>query len=113
MRPELSGKPLVFVVGAFAHGKVRRRWGPAGQCGRMGERQTQRLQGWVAGVHPGFRWRAYWALIARPSLSSLPSQPQIDDSYVDEYISISQFPLSAAYALGRITNALERKWGIV
>jgi len=38
---------------------------------------------------------------------------QIDDSYVDEYISISQFPLSAAYALGRITNALERKWGIV
>lgn len=23
MRPELSGKPLVFVVGAFAHGKVR------------------------------------------------------------------------------------------
>ncbi|KAI7836671.1 hypothetical protein COHA_009447 [Chlorella ohadii] len=58
MRPELSGKPLVFVVGAFAHGKI-------------------------------------------------------DDSYVDEYISISQFPLSAAYALGRITNALERKWGIV
>ena len=39
--------------------------------------------------------------------------PQVDDSYVDEYISISQFPLSAAYALGRITNALERKWGIV
>ena len=24
-----------------------------------------------------------------------------------------QFPLSAAYALGRITNALEQKWGIV
>lgn len=38
---------------------------------------------------------------------------QVDDSYVDEYLSISQFPLSAAYALGRITNALERRWGIV
>ncbi len=51
-------QPLVFVVGAFAHGKI-------------------------------------------------------EDSYVDEYISISQFPLSAAYALSRITNALEQKWGIV
>lgn len=58
MRPDLGGRPLVFVVGAFAHGKI-------------------------------------------------------DDSYVDEYISISQFPLSAAYALGRITNALEQRWGIV
>lgn len=60
-----------------------------------------------------FDGRAYWALIAHLAHSALPSQPQIDDSYVDEYISISQFPLSAAYALGRITNALERKWGIV
>ena len=37
----------------------------------------------------------------------------VDDSYVDEYLSISQYPLSAAYALGRITNALEHTWGIV
>ncbi|KAI3428649.1 hypothetical protein D9Q98_007472 [Chlorella vulgaris] len=58
LRPELAEGPLVFVVGAFAHGKI-------------------------------------------------------DDSYVDEYISISQFPLSAAYALGRITNALEQKWSII
>ena len=57
-RPQLGERPLVFVVGAFAHGKI-------------------------------------------------------DDSYVDEYISISQYPLSAAYALGRITNALEQKWNIV
>lgn len=51
-------------------------------------------------------------------VSALPHTPhtpsaQVDDSYVDQYISISQFPLSAAYALGRITNALEHKWGIV
>lgn len=38
---------------------------------------------------------------------------KIDDSYVDESISVSQFPLSAAYALARITTALEQKWGIV
>lgn len=37
----------------------------------------------------------------------------IDEGLVDEYISISQFPLSAAYAIGRITNALEVRWDIV
>ena len=41
------------------------------------------------------------------------SHGHIDDGAVDEYISISQFPLSAAYALARITNALEQKWSIV
>ena len=53
-----ADKPLVFMVGAFAHGKV-------------------------------------------------------EETQADEFISISQFPLSAAYALGRITNALEAKWSIV
>lgn len=37
----------------------------------------------------------------------------IEEGHVDEYISISQFPLSAAYALSRITNALEQKWDVV
>jgi rRNA small subunit pseudouridine methyltransferase Nep1 len=37
----------------------------------------------------------------------------IDDGQVDEYISISQYPLSAAYAVARITNALEQRWEIV
>ena len=41
------------------------------------------------------------------------SHGHIDDGQVDEYISISQFPLSAAYAVARITNALEQKWDIV
>lgn len=53
-----SDKALVFVVGAFAHGKV-------------------------------------------------------NASYVDQEISISNFPLSAAQAIGRITNACEQKWDIV
>lgn len=50
-------KPVVFVVGAFAHGAI-------------------------------------------------------DTSYVDEEIAVSQYSLSAAYALARITNAMEMKWGI-
>ena len=53
-----DGAPVVFVVGAFAHGKI-------------------------------------------------------DAPYVDRTVSVSQYPLSAAYCLGRITNALEGKWGIV
>lgn len=52
-----GGGPIVFVVGAFAHG-------------------------------------------------------QIDYSYTDKLVSISQYPLSAAYCLARITNAFERAWGV-
>jgi len=37
----------------------------------------------------------------------------IDESHVDEFISISQYPLSAAYAVTRVTNALEQKWEVV
>lgn len=37
----------------------------------------------------------------------------IDTSYIDEEIAVSQYSLSAAYALARITNAMEMKWGIV
>lgn len=51
-------KPVVFVVGAFAHG-------------------------------------------------------HIDVTYTDEFVSVSEYPLSAACCLGRITNALEMKWNIV
>ena len=38
---------------------------------------------------------------------------KIDVAYVDEMVSISKFPLSAACCIGRITNALEDKFGIV
>jgi hypothetical protein len=37
----------------------------------------------------------------------------IDTSYVDQEISVSQLPPSAAYALAGIMNAIEQKWGIV
>lgn len=37
----------------------------------------------------------------------------IDTSYIDEEIAVSQYSLSAAYALARITIAMEMKWGIV
>ena len=53
-----DGKTIVFVLGAFAHGKV-------------------------------------------------------DVAYQDVLISISEYPLSAAQAITRITNAMEQKWGII
>ena len=37
----------------------------------------------------------------------------VDVSYTDEFISVSEFPLSAACCLGRICNALEAKLDIV
>jgi rRNA small subunit pseudouridine methyltransferase Nep1 len=53
-----DSKPVVLVVGAFAHGKIDAPW-------------------------------------------------------VDEQVSISQYALSAAYVLGRVTNAFEQKWHVV
>ena len=41
------------------------------------------------------------------------SHGSIDVTYVDQMISISEYPLSAACCLGRITNSLESKWDIV
>lgn len=38
---------------------------------------------------------------------------KIDVSYTDRMVSISEFPLSAACCLGKITNALEWKFDIV
>ena len=38
---------------------------------------------------------------------------KIDVSYVDQWVSVSEYPLSAACCLGRITNAFEDKWDIV
>lgn len=41
------------------------------------------------------------------------SHGKIDDNYVDDYISISEHPLSAAGCIGRICYGLERKWKIL
>ncbi|MFS7926919.1 putative tRNA (pseudouridine(54)-N(1))-methyltransferase [Helianthus anomalus] len=38
---------------------------------------------------------------------------KIECDYIEDFISISGYPLSAAYCITRITNALERKHGIV
>lgn len=38
---------------------------------------------------------------------------KIDVNYTDRMLSISEYPLSAACCIGKITNALEWKWGIV
>ncbi|KAL1831990.1 hypothetical protein ACET3Z_001641 [Daucus carota] len=38
---------------------------------------------------------------------------KIEKEFVDDFISISSYPLSAAYCISKITNALERKWKIL
>ncbi|KAK4355447.1 hypothetical protein RND71_024418 [Anisodus tanguticus] len=38
---------------------------------------------------------------------------KIDKDYVEDYLSISDYPLSAAYCLSMIMNAVERKWKIL
>lgn len=38
---------------------------------------------------------------------------KIDKDYVDDFLSISGYPLSAAFCISRICNAFERKWKIV
>ncbi|XP_059299804.1 uncharacterized protein LOC132052333 isoform X1 [Lycium ferocissimum] len=38
---------------------------------------------------------------------------KIDKEYVEDYISVSDYPLSAAYCISMITNAVERKWKIL
>ena len=38
---------------------------------------------------------------------------KVEVAYVDRWISVSQYPLSAAYCLGRTTNALEMHWDIL
>jgi len=37
----------------------------------------------------------------------------IDKSYTDEFMSVSKYPLSAACCVGKITNSLEDKWGVL
>ncbi|KAL7115769.1 hypothetical protein ACP275_04G202000 [Erythranthe tilingii] len=38
---------------------------------------------------------------------------KIEDNYVEDYISISEYPLSAAYCISIVTTAVERKWKIL
>ena len=38
---------------------------------------------------------------------------KVDVAYTDDFISVSQYPLSAACCIGRICNALEQKFDIV
>ena len=41
------------------------------------------------------------------------SHGRVSVSYTDEFISVSEYPLSAACCIGRICNALEAKFDIV
>lgn len=73
----------------------------------------------------GFSWAATRRVPMQEYVKGLPDDKtivfvvgafahgKVDAPWVDEEISVSEYPLSAAYALGRITNAFEQKWGIV
>ncbi|GFP92892.1 ribosomal rna small subunit methyltransferase nep1 [Phtheirospermum japonicum] len=41
------------------------------------------------------------------------SKGKIDEEYVEDYLSVSEYPLSAAYCISMITTAVERKWKIL
>ena len=41
------------------------------------------------------------------------SRGKIESTYTDDFISVSQYPLSGACCIGRITNCLENKYDIV
>lgn len=38
---------------------------------------------------------------------------KVDDEYVEDYISISGYPMSAAWCIGRICEGLQQKWSIL
>nr|GFB59730.1 ribosomal RNA small subunit methyltransferase NEP1-like [Tanacetum cinerariifolium] len=38
---------------------------------------------------------------------------KIENDFIEDFISVSGYPLSAAYCITRITNALERKHKII
>lgn len=41
------------------------------------------------------------------------SHGKIDNDYVEDVVSVSDYPLSAAYCISMITNAVEHKWKIL
>ncbi|CAH9102569.1 unnamed protein product [Cuscuta europaea] len=41
------------------------------------------------------------------------SHGKIGNDYVEDYVSVSDYPLSAAYCISMIANAVERKWKIL
>ncbi|KAL3625584.1 hypothetical protein CASFOL_031038 [Castilleja foliolosa] len=41
------------------------------------------------------------------------SHGKIDEEYVEDYLSVSEYPLSAAYCISMITTSVERKWKIL
>lgn len=68
-----------------------------------------------ADLQPMHEWVASQLDDAQPAVFVVGAfaHGAIDASYVDTEIAVSQYPLSAAYALARITTAMEQKWGIL
>lgn len=41
------------------------------------------------------------------------SHGKIEVDYIDDLVAVSQYPLSAMWAIARICNGLETQWNIV
>lgn len=127
-----DNKPVVFVVGAFAHGKIDAPWvsqewvfqAEAGskspfRCASMRGRAKGPVQ---ASAVIGHTCQGQWGGVPLQLqiVGVAPLQPGatlslpllLPPAQVDKEISISEYPLSAAYCLARITNAFEQKWDI-
>jgi rRNA pseudouridine-1189 N-methylase Emg1 (Nep1/Mra1 family) len=85
--------PVVFVVGAMAHGSVRALSLPSSSS-----IPTHSL------AHP---------LNPLNDRSLTQSNQQVEVDYVERHVSFSEYPLSASVACGKICDAFEMKYGIL
>jgi len=94
-----KGKPVVFALGALAHGKIDAPYTV---------RPDSVLLAGPASLHNG-------------KLSARAAAPEWQDTsslrfavrWQEEMISVSQYPLSGSVAAGKVCNAFEDMWGIV
>ena len=94
-----KGESVVFAVGVMSHGKVRLFC----RLLRVNPKYDQRTK-------EGVLTCTFCCVSLR---ESRPRCPQIDTPWVDDMLAISEYPLSAACCISKITNALEIKHGIM
>lgn len=76
-------------------------------------------------MHLGFSFKAKRCVQINEYVTSLPKKEpvlfviggfahgEIDDSFCEESIAISEYPLSASVACGKLCSAFEDYWGIL
>jgi rRNA pseudouridine-1189 N-methylase Emg1 (Nep1/Mra1 family) len=87
--------PVVFVVGAMAHGSVRA------------------LPFLSSSLSPSHHSLTQRSLTQSTQRSITHSIQQVEVDYVERHVSFSEYPLSASVACGKICDAFEMKYGIL